>query len=120
MPILFSKRAIIAINNLLSLDFVFIRNFSSKIARKLSVYKALSYFCVIITRALILRTIPVAFIYKNSFVDLITLLLSVNIGVLYFSQLCLYFKMKFIFVRNTHFRRAYARNAYPTVLAAWF
>ena len=35
----------------------------------------------------ILRTIPVAFIiYKNSFVDLITLLLSVNKGVLYWKS----------------------------------
>ena len=34
-------------------------------------------------KSTILRTIPVAFIYKNSFVDLITLLLSVNKGVLF-------------------------------------
>ena len=62
----------------------FVKNFSSKTARNHSIYKGLSHFCVIITRALILLTIPVAFIYKNSFVDLITLLLSVNKGVLYF------------------------------------
>ncbi len=41
----------------------------------------------------ILRTIPVAFIYKNSFVDLITLLLSVSIGVLYCLELL--FKINF-------------------------
>ena len=46
---------------------VFVKNFSSKIDRMSSVYKALSHFCVIITRASILLTIPVAFIYKNSF-----------------------------------------------------
>ena len=40
---------------------------------------------VIIPHSSILLTIPVAFIYKNSFVDLITLLLSVNKGVLYLS-----------------------------------
>ena len=63
---------------------VFCQKFSSKNARKPRIYKALPHFCVIITRASILRTIPVAFIYKNSFVDLITLLLSVNKKVLYF------------------------------------
>ena len=42
---------------------VFVKNFSSKIARKPSIYKGLSHFCVIITRASILLTIPVAFIY---------------------------------------------------------
>ncbi len=44
---------------------VFVKNFSSKIARKSSIYKALLHFCVIITRASILLTIPVAFIYIN-------------------------------------------------------
>ena len=39
-----------------------IKIFSLKIVRKASVYKGLSYFCVIITRASILLTIPVAFI----------------------------------------------------------
>ena len=38
----------------------FVKNFSSKIARKSSIYKALSHFCVIITRASTLLTIPVA------------------------------------------------------------
>ena len=37
----------------------------SKIARKPGIYKDLLHFCVIITRASILRTIPVAFIYKS-------------------------------------------------------
>ena len=48
-----------------------------------SVYAAFVDFCPIIPYSSILRTIPVAFIYKNSFVDLITFLLSVNKGVLY-------------------------------------
>ena len=61
----------------------FYQKFFLKNRRKPSIYKGLSHFRVIITRASILLTIPVAFIYKNSFVDLITLLLSVNIGVLY-------------------------------------
>ena len=40
---------------------VFRQNFSSKIACKPSIYKRLLHFCVIITRASILLTIPVAF-----------------------------------------------------------
>ena len=44
---------------------VFRQKFSPEIARKPSVYKGLSHFCVIITRASIRRTIPVAFIYKS-------------------------------------------------------
>jgi len=42
---------------------IFVKNFSSKIVRKPNVYKALSHFCVIITRASMRHTIPVAFIY---------------------------------------------------------
>ena len=38
----------------------FVNNFSLKIARKHSIYKGLSYFCVIITRASTLLTMPVA------------------------------------------------------------
>ena len=49
---------------------VFVKNFSSKTARKPSVYKALSHFCFIITQASILRTIPVAFIIYNNLLDL--------------------------------------------------
>jgi len=39
---------------------VFVKNFSSKTARKPSVYKVLSHFCVIITQASILLTFPLA------------------------------------------------------------
>ena len=45
----------------------FVKNFSYKTARKPSVYKALSDFCVIRTRASTRRTIPVAFIYLSPF-----------------------------------------------------
>ena len=37
-----------------------VKNFSSKNSRKPSIYKALSHFCVIMTRASTRRTIPVA------------------------------------------------------------
>ena len=62
---------------------VFVKNFSLKIARKDSVYAALSHFCVIITRASILLTIPVAFIYKISLLYKFVLLVSVKQGDLY-------------------------------------
>ena len=52
----------------------FVRNFSPKIARKASIYKALRHFCVIITQASILRTIPVAFIYKSPLIQIVILL----------------------------------------------
>ena len=42
----------------------YVKNFSSETARKPSIHKALTHFCVIITRASILLTIPVAFIYS--------------------------------------------------------
>jgi len=45
-----------------------------------SVYAALSNFCVIITRASIRRTIPVAFMYIYLLILQITLLVSVNQG----------------------------------------
>lgn len=54
----------------------FVKNFSLKIARKASVYNGLSHFCVIITRASMRRTIPVAFIY--------TFLLKLQIVILLF------------------------------------
>ena len=41
---------------------IFTKNFWTKNSKNPSVYAALSHFCVIITRASILRTIPVAFI----------------------------------------------------------
>ena len=41
---------------------VFVKKFSLKAARKPSIHKALRHFCVIITQASILLTIPVAFI----------------------------------------------------------
>ena len=50
---------------------VFVKIFSIKIARKPSIYKALSHFCVIITRASILLTIPVAFIYTSLLIDIL-------------------------------------------------
>ena len=43
----------------------FVKNFSSKTAQYPSIYKDLSHFCVIITRASTRRTIPVAFIFSN-------------------------------------------------------
>jgi len=42
-----------------------VKNFSLKIVRNPSVYKALSDFCVIITRASTLLTMPVAFIFLS-------------------------------------------------------
>ena len=43
----------------------FVKNFSSKTAQYPSIYKDLSHFFVIITRASTRRTIPVAFIFSN-------------------------------------------------------
>ena len=60
-----------------SIYAVFVKNFSSKIALKPSIYKDLLHFCVIITRASIRRTIPVAFIYSFLLNLQIVLLLSV-------------------------------------------
>ncbi len=62
---------------------VLLKNFCFKTARKPSNYKALSHFCVIITRASTRRTIPVAFIYIYLLILQITLLVSVNAGDLY-------------------------------------
>ena len=45
----------------------------------------ISFGITTLPKSSILLTIPVAFIYKISFVDLITFLLSVNKGVLYYS-----------------------------------
>ena len=56
----------------------FVKNFCSKITQKPSIYKGLSHFCVIITRASILLTIPVAFIYTFLLKLQIVLLVSVN------------------------------------------
>ena len=46
---------------------LFSQNMLDKISEKPRIYKALSHFCVIITPASILRTIPVAFMYMISF-----------------------------------------------------
>ena len=46
---------------------LFVKNFSSKIVPKPSIYKALLHFCVIITRASTLLTMPVAFIYLSPY-----------------------------------------------------
>ena len=56
-------------------------------------------------RSSILLTIPVAFIYKNSFVDLITLLLSVNKGVLYGKKDLIFYTVSILFITN--FLKAY-------------
>ena len=64
----------------------FVKKFSSKIARKPSIYKAFSHFCVIITRASIRRTIPVAFIYTFLLKLQIVILLSVKRRKIYFER----------------------------------
>ena len=57
---------------------VFRQKFFFKNRLKPSIYKAFSHFCVIITRASILLTIPVAFIYTFLLKLQIVMLVSVN------------------------------------------
>ena len=111
---------------------VFVKNFSSKTARKPSIYKGLSHFCVIITRASILRTIPVAFIiYKISLLYKFLLLVSVNTRDLYCESLLFdlcnrfeHIKCHFIFARFV-FKGAklfitFRLFSKTSLLAVWF
>ena len=66
-------------------------------------------------RSSILRTIPVAFIYKNSFVDLITLLLSVNKGVLYL-LLILSYKITLLNVSRNESKISYSTERFIILL----
>jgi len=65
----------------------FVKYFCSKIIRKPSIYKALSHFCVIITRASMRPAIPVAFIYEISLLYKFVLPVSVKQGDLYCEDL---------------------------------
>ncbi len=62
------------------------------------IYKALSHFCVIITRASILLTIPVAFIYTFILKLQIVLLLSVITGAIYRN---IYFSNEILYNKST-------------------
>ena len=62
---------------------VFRQDFSWKIVRRPSIYKDLSHFCVIITRASTRLTIPVAFIYSLLVNSRITMLVFVKTRRLY-------------------------------------
>ena len=77
-PIVFAKLCIVKQNLSIGVNVVYEGSPS-----RILIVRRISLGITTRPRSSILRTIPVAFIYKFSFVDLITLLLSVNKGVLY-------------------------------------